>query len=336
MIAPPAAERREVELLSVPAHSKLSIRTRSETRLAHETRGPEVQYVVVAAPQASANLACPSIVVPRFLAAAVVTVLCLVWACGGERVREQPPDIEATVEAKVLEVLALQIDALTKTPSPTPTPEPTRTPIPTPRPTPTATPTPTLPQMVSVAARSVVAVKTPAGTGSGFFIGRGLILTNAHVVGQFHKATIAADRLEIKLGVTGDVIGVDEEADIALVSVGSDIDRPALKLGDADSISLAEEVVIIGFPLSEVLGDAVSVTRGILSSKRTKNGLMFLQTDAAANPGNSGGPLLNSAGEVLGIVTLRIDLTAAGVFTEGTALALSAEDIAARLPSLRE
>jgi serine protease Do len=88
--------------------------------------------------------------------------------------------------------------------------------------------------------------------------------------------------------------------------------------------------------LGEVLGDSVSVTRGIVSSKRTHNGLKYLQTDAAANPGNSGGPLLNSRGEVVGIVTLRVNLTEIGIFAEGTAMALSADDIKARLPSLRE
>ena len=256
---------------------------------------------------------------------ASISLLGWILACGGVDSPQVPPNIEATVEAKVEEVLSRRADALETTPSPTPSPAP----VPD-------EPTPTLPQIVSTAVRSVVAIKTPAGTGSGFFIDKGLILTNAHVVGQFHKATIAADRADIKISVTGDVVGVDEKADLALVSVGSDFDRPALSLGDFDSTTLAEEVVIIGFPLGEVLGDSVSVTRGIVSSKRTHNGLKYLQTDAAANPGNSGGPLLNSRGEVVGIMTLRFAVTETGIFIEGTALALSADDIKARLPALQE
>jgi len=266
---------------------------------------------------------------------ASISLLGWILACGGADSSQVPPNIEATVEAKVEEILARRADVLETTPSPTPSPTPDE-PTPTSRPTPVPTSTPTLPQIVSTAARSVVAIKTPAGTGSGFFIDKGLILTNAHVVGQFHKATIAADRADIKISVTGDVVGVDEKADLALVSVGSDFDRPALSLGDFDSTTLAEEVVIIGFPLGEVLGDSVSVTRGIVSSKRTHNGLKYLQTDAAANPGNSGGPLLNSRGEVVGIMTLRFDVTETGIFIEGTALALSADDIKARLPALQE
>ena len=264
-----------------------------------------------------------------------ISLLGWILACGGADSSQVPPNIEATVEAKVEEILARRADVLETTPSPTPSPTPDE-PTPTSRPTPVPTSTPTLPQIVSTAARSVVAIKTPAGTGSGFFIDKGLILTNAHVVGQFHKATIAGDRGGMKFGVTGDVVGVDEKADLALVSVGSDFDRPALSFGDFDSTTLAEEVVVIGFPLSGVLGDAVSVTRGIVSSKRTHNGLKYLQTDAAVNPGNSGGPLLNSRGEVVGIVTLRVNLTEMGVFTEGTALALSADEIKARLPALQE
>lgn len=284
---------------------------------------------VVRALQVKVDIRRTTVVFPRSMVALGMIVLCLVCACGDESISDPAPDIAVTIEAKIQEVMDAKIDAITRTLSPTQVP-PDKTAQPAP------TTTLTLPEMVSVVAHSVVAVKTPAGTGSGFFIDKGLILTNAHVVGQFHKATIAADRNQIKLGVTGDVIGVDEEADVALVSVGSDFDRPALRFGNANSIALAEEVVIIGFPLSDVLGDAVSVTKGIISSKRTNNGLNYLQTDAAANPGNSGGPLLSLAGEVLGIVTLRVNLTERGIFTEGTALALSVEDIEERLPSLLE
>ncbi|MQG58033.1 MAG: trypsin-like serine protease [SAR202 cluster bacterium] len=284
-----------------------------------------------------------SAITSRLLAVlASITALVWSWACGDSTPPPGPPNIEATVEAKVEQILAERVDELLKTPSPTPIPSPipapSPTPVvvePTPTPEPTFTPTPTVPDMVSTAVRSVVAIKTPAGTGSGFFVDQGLILTNAHVVGKFHKATIAVDRGEIKISVTGDVIGIDEKADLALVSVGPDFDRPALAFGDYDSTNLADEVIVIGFPLSDVLGDAVNVTKGIASSKRTYNGLEYLQTDAAANPGNSGGPLLNTKGDVVGIMTLRVTFNETGVLTEGTALALSVDGIKSRLPALR-
>ena len=284
-----------------------------------------------------------SLIVSRTLIPlASIALLAILGACGDDIPPPPPPDIEATVEAKVQEVLADRDEALMLTPSATPSPVPTPTPSPTPipvvptaTPEPTATPTPSMPDIVAEAVQSVVAIKTPAGTGSGFFIDKGLILTNAHVVGRFHKATIAADRGEIKISVTGDVIGVDEDADLALVSVGSDIDRPAFVFGDYDEVNLAEDVIVIGFPLSDVLGDAVNVTKGIASAKRIYNGLRYVQTDAAANPGNSGGPLMNSRGEVIGIMTLRVTFTGTGVLTVGTALALSEYDIQERMPELR-
>ena len=73
-----------------------------------------------------------------------------------------------------------------------------------------------------------------------------------------------------------------------------------------------DEVLALGFPVAEALGHSLTVTRGIISSTRTVSGVALLQTDAAINPGNSGGPLVNRAGAVIGVNTLRIEETAGG------------------------
>ena len=230
------------------------------------------------------------------------------------------PNIAATVEAAVRSMLT--------------------TPVPVPSlagPRASDVVTPPLSQVVSGVLPAVVAIRTPAGTGSGFFISEnGLILTNAHVVGSFFKATVVGRGGALEHGVTADVIAVDDKVDLAVISVRSDIKRHFLEFADSDALALADDVVVIGYPLSEILGEAITVTKGIVSSKREVDGLEWLQTDAAVNPGNSGGPLVNVEGEVVGIITLRVEGAPTGRRLEGTGFALSASVIKKRLPGLTE
>jgi S1-C subfamily serine protease len=141
-------------------------------------------------------------------------------------------------------------------------------------------------------------------TGSGFVIdGEGHILTNNHVVE-------GADKIEVKLGAsdtqyTAEVVGADPASDIALLKV----DAPSkelhpLTLGDSSKAEVGDPVVAIGNPF----GLDRTVTSGIVSALQRQiqapNGFSIdnvIQTDAAINPGNSGGPLINAAGEVIGI-----------------------------------
>jgi serine protease Do len=88
--------------------------------------------------------------------------------------------------------------------------------------------------------------------------------------------------------------------------------------------------------LSNILGEAISVSKGIISSKRNIDGVEMIQVDAATNPGNSGGPLVNSQGEVIGMVTLKIVNEVANRFFEGTGIAIASNAIQDRLPSLLE
>ncbi len=138
--------------------------------------------------------------------------------------------------------------------------------------------------------------EVPRGVGSGFIISPdGYLLTNHHVVeGADEIYVTLTDKRELK----GKLIGSDRRTDVALVKIeGANL--PAMKIGDPQRLRVGEWVVAIGSPF----GLENTVTAGIVSAKGRDTGdyLPFIQTDVAVNPGNSGGPLLNMRGEVIGI-----------------------------------
>jgi serine protease Do len=136
------------------------------------------------------------------------------------------------------------------------------------------------------------------GEGSGFIVtGDGYILTNAHVVADASEVTV---RLTDRREFTAKVVGVDRRTDVAVIKI-DDKNLPTVRIGDPSKLRPGEWVVAIGSPF----GFDNSVTAGIVSalSRSLPEGQYtpFIQTDAAVNPGNSGGPLFNMAGEVVGI-----------------------------------
>ncbi len=132
--------------------------------------------------------------------------------------------------------------------------------------------------------------------GSGFIIdSNGLILTNAHVLeGASTIYVTLTDKREFK----AKLLGMDKRTDIAVVKIEAR-DLPKLPLGDSSKVRVGEWVLAIGSPF----GLENTVTAGIVSAKSRDTGdfLPFIQTDVAVNPGNSGGPLVNTAGQVIGI-----------------------------------
>ncbi|MGW4248545.1 S1C family serine protease, partial [Nocardia sp. NPDC004722] len=152
----------------------------------------------------------------------------------------------------------------------------------------------------------VASVQTRRGGGSAVvFTDDGFLLTNAHVVGESSGGTVVfADGLEAKF----DVVGVDPLSDLAVLRARGGA-PPAVELGDADRLVVGQLVVAVGSPL----GLAGSVTAGVVSAlgrsvpvgnRRTARVIEdVIQTDAALNPGNSGGALADSAGRVVGINT---------------------------------
>ncbi|MGO4280580.1 serine protease Do [Cupriavidus sp. OV038] len=136
------------------------------------------------------------------------------------------------------------------------------------------------------------------GLGSGFIVSSdGLILTNAHVVDNATEVTVKlTDRREFK----AKVLGADPQTDIAVIRIDAK-DLPTVRLGDPSKIRVGEPVLAIGSPY----GFENTVTAGIVSAKSRSlpddTYVPFIQTDVAVNPGNSGGPLFNQRGEVIGI-----------------------------------
>ncbi len=134
------------------------------------------------------------------------------------------------------------------------------------------------------------------GVGSGFIVSAdGYVMTNAHVVDDADNIYVTlTDKREFKARL----IGVDDRTDIAVVKIDAS-SLPTVTIGDSNRVRVGEWVVAIGSPF----GLDNTVTAGIVSAKGRETGdyLPFIQTDAAVNPGNSGGPLINMQGEVIGI-----------------------------------
>lgn len=138
--------------------------------------------------------------------------------------------------------------------------------------------------------------EVPRGVGSGFIVSQdGYILTNTHVVEDASEVYVKlTDKREFK----AKVIGTDRRTDVAVLKIEGN-KLPKIAIGDSDKIKAGEWVIAIGSPFN--LDN--TVTSGIISSKARDTGdyLPLIQTDVAVNPGNSGGPLINMRGEVIGI-----------------------------------
>ena len=148
----------------------------------------------------------------------------------------------------------------------------------------------------------LVQIITPDASGSGFAVSNdGLIITNAHVVEEHELVTV---RSVSGWSYAGVVRGKDDYLDLAVVKIASLGEIQAMPLADASEIRPGDPVIAMGFPLSDQFGDGYTVTTGIVSALRRGGPAERIQTDAAVNPGSSGGPLVNSAGEVIGVNTV--------------------------------
>ena len=172
------------------------------------------------------------------------------------------------------------------------------------------------------------------GIGSGFIINEeGYILTNYHFVKGAQEISVT---LSNDVTTTAQIVNYDENQDVAMIKITDEsVKIPAtVELGDSDSLQPGEEVIAIGTPLSTELSS--TVTKGIISatsrSVAVESGVTMnlIQTDAAINAGNSGGPLVNTKGEVVGINSSKIS----GEAVEGIGFSIPINDIKDKIESL--
>ena len=181
---------------------------------------------------------------------------------------------------------------------------------------------------------SVVQVRAGSSSGSGFVLdARGHVVTNHHVVEGASRV-----RLELSSGrsLSATVVGTDEANDIAVLRVADPSDLRPAALGSSAALRIGESVIAVGSPL----GLTGTVTGGLVSAVDREASLgggtaqRVIQTDAPINPGNSGGPLVNLAGEVVGVNTAIATLGARGSGSIGIGFAVPvdrARDVAERI-----
>lgn len=225
--------------------------------------------------------------------------------------------------------------------TPSPTTSPTPPPAPSPTPAGRASPTPTIepPSLSEVVRRGLpstvaIVVLVPPRTmssGTGVAVAPDQVVTNAHVV---------AGAARVRIGVPGGgvweatVRGLDRRRDLALLDVPGATLVPAT-LGDSSALQVLEEVVALGYPFLDRFEDsAPTATRGVISKLFARiDGQDYIQMDTSLNPGNSGGPLFNRRGEVVGINVARLEGDA-GRPAAGIAFAIPINEVKARLPAL--
>jgi serine protease Do len=151
-------------------------------------------------------------------------------------------------------------------------------------------------QIIELYRPAIIQIATQTSTGTGFYLKEfDIIVTNDHVVGKNAEVTIAGRLFDRRLAR---VWYTDKKHDLAFLQPPTDVQLPEVKLGKYENMHDGDVVVAIGHPY----GLNYTATQGVISKvDRVREGLKYIQIDAAINPGNSGGPLVNKNGEIIGI-----------------------------------
>ncbi|GAO99435.1 S1C family serine protease [Fructobacillus ficulneus] len=179
---------------------------------------------------------------------------------------------------------------------------------------------------------------TESSEGSGFAYrkaeGSAFIVTNNHVIDGADKIQVITNSNKT---VTAELVGKDSLTDLAVLKIQDSAVSATASFGDSDQISVGQRVLAIGSPLGSQY--ASSVTEGIISatkrlvqsddddSSQSYAGSTVIQTDAAINPGNSGGPLINLAGQVIGINSMKLSTSSNGTAVEGIGFAIPSDQV---------
>lgn len=177
-------------------------------------------------------------------------------------------------------------------------------------------------EILKLAVSSVVTVETDKGFGSGVFIsGDGYIITNHHVTEGNGNVYISSG---IHKKVKAQIVKAVSDYDVTLLKIPG-TGYQSLPFGNTEESENGEDVYAIGTPLDKSLQQ--SITKGIISGIREWNGVKFIQTDVRINQGNSGGPLINASGEIIGITTLK----ASGKNVDGIGFCIPSNSIVEKL-----
>ncbi|MEI9909623.1 MAG: trypsin-like peptidase domain-containing protein [Bacteroidota bacterium] len=151
-------------------------------------------------------------------------------------------------------------------------------------------------QIIEQYQKAIIQIATTTGTGTGFYVKEfDLIVTNDHVVDNNGEVTIAGKAFDKAFSR---VWYTDRKHDLAFLEAPKNIELPEIRLGRYEDMKDGDQIVAIGHPY----GLNYTATQGVISKvDRIRDGLKFIQIDAAINPGNSGGPLVNNKGEVIGV-----------------------------------
>ena len=172
---------------------------------------------------------------------------------------------------------------------------------------------------------SVAHIVTGTGSGTGFIVNEsGLVVTNKHVVDGSTQVSV---RMASGSEYRGTVTQRHPTLDLAYISIDSSQTFTPIAVGDSDEVRVGAEVIAIGFPLGSALGSEPTVSVGIISAKRDAR----LQTDASLNPGNSGGPLLDMYGQVIGVVVSRVETDGSGRPISGIGFAIPINEVKTEL-----
>ncbi len=182
---------------------------------------------------------------------------------------------------------------------------------------------------------AVVAVSSQTSSGSGFIISTdGYVVTNYHVIESGGALRVITSQ---KQEYTAQLVGYESSNDLALLKIKAD-NLPYVTIGSSNAVAVGDQVVAIGNPLGELTS---TLTVGYVSAKdrvvdTEGTAMNMLQTDAAINSGNSGGPLFNMYGEVVGITTAKYTgSSSSGATIEGISFAIPVDDVAGMIEDLR-
>lgn len=184
--------------------------------------------------------------------------------------------------------------------------------------------------------------RTPDASGSGFLISlNGMIATNAHVIADSKEIEVSFSNEKGTKSYKAKKILVDSKNDVAIIQISDEKfkDLETLPFGISENAEIGEKVFTIGYPLNDIMGSNFKVTDGIISAKSgISDDVRFYQISVPLQPGNSGGPLFNKDGNIIGITSARLNSNAVGTLVQNVNYAIKSNylsNLVSMLPGIK-